>query len=376
MAENKYKAIKPYKNKDDKTLYMFKIYLGTDKKTGKRKETTRRGFTTKTAAKSAYTRLKAAALNGEINISSLKYEDVYLKWLVSYKDKVKASTFNKTKQIFKDHILPKLGHIKITAIEYEICEEAATSWFNKLKYHEKIKHYSACIFDHAIKLKLINSNPMKLVDTNRKNYAKKLQSHYSKIELIEFLEAAKEESLKKYAYLRILSYTGIRRAEGFALTWNKIDFDKKEIHIDAAVSYDENGKLIITTTKTEDQRILCIDQDTLDILNSWKKLQTEVYGDMDNDMLIFPNTNREISHPSIAWNWCDEIQKKYNLKEVSPHGLRRTHATLYHQAGVPHFEIKKRLGHSFKDITYDIYVVETDIGKIEAFNRFKAFIKY
>lgn len=93
VKEDKYKAIKEYKNKDGKRLWMFKIYLGTNKLTGKRVETTRRGFKTKTAAKDAYKRMKVQASDGLITTSTQKYEDIYNKWLKSYKIKVSDSTF-------------------------------------------------------------------------------------------------------------------------------------------------------------------------------------------------------------------------------------------------------------------------------------------
>ncbi|MGE7696683.1 tyrosine-type recombinase/integrase [Lysinibacillus sp. NPDC094177] len=373
--KDKFKAIKEYKNKDGKTLYMFKIYLGINKSTRKRIETTRRGFKTRTAAKSAYTQMKANAIDGGISTSTQKYEDVYKKWLSSYKVKVKASTYNKTTQIFRDHILPLLGHIKIKDISFNICENAATEWYGKIEYHEKIQHYSACVFDYAIKLGILQSNPMKLTDIIEKNHGKRL-SHYSREELIEFLEAAKKESLKKYAYLRVMSYTGIRRAEGFALSWCDVNFEKNEITVNNAVSYNENGQLIITDTKTSDLRILIIDDKTLNILKEWRKLQMDVYGEIDDDDLIFPNAQNSICHPSKAWDWCDEIQEKYNFKRLSPHGFRRTHATMYHNSGASHYEIKKRLGHSFKDVTYGIYVIETDEPKTHAFQRFIEYMKY
>lgn len=53
----KIKAIKSYKLVSGETRYKFKIYLGTTS-TGKRIETTRRGFKTITAATNEYLRLK------------------------------------------------------------------------------------------------------------------------------------------------------------------------------------------------------------------------------------------------------------------------------------------------------------------------------
>ncbi|MFJ7407588.1 MULTISPECIES: Arm DNA-binding domain-containing protein [unclassified Lysinibacillus] len=50
----KIKAIKPYKLAAGETRFKFKIYLETNPITGKRIETTRRGFKTITAATNEY----------------------------------------------------------------------------------------------------------------------------------------------------------------------------------------------------------------------------------------------------------------------------------------------------------------------------------
>ena len=50
--------IKKYKKKDGTTSYMFKKYLGIDPVTKKRKETTRRGFSTLKEAKIALAKLE------------------------------------------------------------------------------------------------------------------------------------------------------------------------------------------------------------------------------------------------------------------------------------------------------------------------------
>lgn len=47
---------------------------------------------------------------------------------------------------------------------------------------------------------------------------------------------------------------------------------------------------------------------------------------------------------------------------------------MYYISGATHYEIKKRLGHSFKDITSDVYIVETE--EIKAFENFIQYMNY
>lgn len=140
MARTKNKAIKKYTKKNGQTCYMFKIYQGMDPKTGKRRETTRRGFLTYREAEIEYDKLKMNGRN-QLFTNNLTYEEVYEIWLeTSYKKKEnKASTVDKTIQYFKNHILPEFGHLKIQNINYHICLEAAYNWYHNLKYNKKFK---------------------------------------------------------------------------------------------------------------------------------------------------------------------------------------------------------------------------------------------
>ena len=377
MSRKKNKAIKQYKLKNGETRYMFKIYLGMDPKTGERRETTRRSFLNYREAEIEYEKLKVNGRKGNF-INQITYKEVYEDWLTSeYKKRGnRASTVKKTEQYFKDHILPQLGHIKIQKIDYKICLEAAYVWYEALKYNEKLEQYAKQVFEHAINLEYIIRNPMQSVSTPVKRHIAKKVSYYTREELIEFLEAAKQGSLKKYAYLRLISYTGMRRAEGFALSWSAIDFRNKKINVSKAVTIDDDGNLILGSTKNGYPRELFIDDVTLAILTEWKTLQTDLLGKLNKDTLIFPNSKNNIAFPSKAFDWCNQIQEKNNLKYVSPHGLRRTHATLYYASKVTHYEIQKRLGHVLNDVTSQSYIVETDETKLEAFENFLKYMTY
>lgn len=217
---------------------------------------------------------------------------------------------------------------------------------------------------------------MESVETPIKKLNPKTRDYYNRQELIEFLESAKNESLKKYAYLRTVSFLGLRRAEGFSLIWSDVDFAKKMISINKAVTLDSEGKLILGPTKTGDERKLHVDEKTLEILKEWRTLQIDAFRTLDSEQLIFPNKFNEIAYPSKAYDWCSQIVEKYNLKYINPHGLRRTHATLYRISGADYYDIKKRLGHSFNDVTSKSYIMEAEELKYEAFMKFVTYMNY
>jgi integrase len=54
-------------------------------------------------------------------------------------------------------------------------------------------------------------------------------------------------------------------------------------------------------------------------------------------------------------DWLKYLIKKYDLKVISPHAFRHTHASLLLQSGVPVKEVSERLGHKDVKITLEIY---------------------
>jgi len=115
--------IKSYTKKDGKTYYMFKLYLGMDSETGKQIHVTRRGFLTKKEANLALAQLRVQVSKGEYKEPKTEtYEDIYNVWIQHYERTVEESTFVKTLGIFRNHILPAIGHYRIEKLNVPICQ--------------------------------------------------------------------------------------------------------------------------------------------------------------------------------------------------------------------------------------------------------------
>lgn len=226
--------IKEYKLKNGEKRYMFKLYVGTDELTGKEKHTTRRGFKTIKEAKLALSRIQLEISNGTFRKKVLDtYQDVYNEWVKEYETTVAESTFVKTTGIFKNHILPKFGEYRIEKIDAKICEKHVKEWKDKLKKFNAVKNYASLVLDYAVKEKLISKNVMKDVKVakpikdeinldNHEEEENKNIKFYTKDELKYFLECfEKESNFKAYVFFRLLAFSGMRKQEALALTWNE-----------------------------------------------------------------------------------------------------------------------------------------------------------
>lgn len=387
MKKNNSSPIKSYQNKDGKTLYMFRVFLGIDELTGKAKNTTRRGFKTKKEAELALARIKLQVSEGTYKQRSAEtYQEVYDLWVTQYEKTVEESTFVKTAGYFKNHILPAMGNYRIEKITIAICQKHYNEWAAKVQKARTIKSYAKKVLDFAIVHGFIQTNPFTHVETKiKKTFTESVEegseNFYTKDELITFLNKAKEHlNFKAYALLRLIAYTGMRKSEALALTWNDINFIENELTISKAIGRGKQTQLYLKTTKTGKSRTIKLDEITLSILKEWNKLQKQQYiqlgiNTLKKNQLMFSNTKNEYIQPVQVQKWMYSVQNKYTLKRVSPHGLRHTHCSLLFEAGASIKEVQDRLGHSDVKTTLDIYTHVTKKAKEGAIQKFVNYLE-
>jgi len=387
MTYKKSSPIKSYQDKSGKTMYMFRVYLGVDELTGKTKNTTRRGFRTKKEAELELNRIKVQVADGTYKQTRVEtYQELYDLWITQYEKTVEESTFVKTAGYFTNHILPAMGNYRIEKITISICQKHYNEWAAKVQKARTIKSYAKKVLDFAIVHGFIQTNPFTHVETKvKKAFTESVEegskNFYVKDELITFLEMAKEHlNFKAYALLRLIAFTGMRKSEALALTWNDVNFVESELTINKAIGRGKQTQLYLKTTKTGKSLTIKLDETTLSILKEWNKLQKQQYiqlgiNTMNKNQLMFSNTKNEYIQPVQIQKWMYSVQNKYKLKHVSPHGLRHTHCSLLFEAGASIKEVQDRLGHSDVKTTLDIYTHVTKKAKEGAIQKFVNYLE-
>lgn len=245
--------IKKYKKKDGTTAYMFVAYLGTDPITGKQKRTTRRGFKTEREAKIAEARLQTeVSQNGFLNNDITTFEEVYKLWLEQYENTVRESTYQRVLTLFDTAILEHFKDIPVKKITVPYCQKVINKWNKQYSDMKAIRIYESNVLNYAVNLKTIADNPFKYTKAPRKKETQQDASmkYYSSDELKQFLTFVEDDPLY-YAIFRTLAFTGFRRGELMALTWNDIDFTKQTISINKTCARGSNYKLVIQEPKTK-----------------------------------------------------------------------------------------------------------------------------
>ncbi|EGO6739171.1 MAG: site-specific integrase [Enterococcus faecalis] len=375
-------SIKKYTKKDGSTAYMFNAYLGVDPVTGKSRRTTRRGFRTQKEAKLALSRLELEVdSKGFVKQNYSTFKDVYELWYAQYVNTVKPITAGHTERMFRLHILPEFGNIKINKLTKLMCQKAVNKWSKEYSAFYLLKSITQKMLHYAVAQDIIDINPMQYVVMPKKdktNETKKKQ-FLELSELKDFLAEAKETlNFQDYLIFRVLAFTGIRKGELYALTWEDINISYKQLTVNKTLT--RIGKeYIISTPKTKaSNRTIGLDDTTVSELIIWKKHQKQEllkYGfkTKSNDkQLIFHRKNNTLHYPEHI-NFLLLSEMKTSL---SPHSFRHTHASLLFESGATIKDVQKRLGHTNVNTTMDIYTHVTKSSERKAIDKLSNYANF
>ena len=313
------------------------------------------------------------------------FQDVYLLWLEQYKGGVKENTLRQTKSAFRMYILPHLGDFRIEKINVARCQKAVNAWAERTKIFKLFKNYASSVFKYAISLDMCSDNPMAKVHVPVKKQSlgeednKKIE-FYSKNELLTFMDCLeKEGNQKRLTFFRVLAFTGARKSEILALTWEDVDFTNKKLNINKTLAIGEKG-IIVNTPKTKSsKRIISLDERTIEILKHWRKEQRKLYfalgfNTSGKAQAVFTNKDNRYIRPNTVSAWMQNIVDKYDLNYIKIHGFRHTHCSLLFDSGASIQEVKERLGHANIETTMNIYAHVTEEKADSTADRFAQYM--
>lgn len=156
-----------YETKTGKKRYKFSIYVGKDSSTGKSILIRKSSLKSIKEAREAYLKAELAIETGEykpIHEKWLKLSELIEMWYKVYQQTAKESTFATTKRVVNEHVVKELGNIYIDKLSVIQCQKAVDKWFRDAPgTYKKYIFYTNDAIEYAIKLEIIDKNPMKLL---------------------------------------------------------------------------------------------------------------------------------------------------------------------------------------------------------------------
>lgn len=297
------------------------------------------------------------------------FKEYINKWFDEYKSKhISINTRINYRSRIDTHIIPKLGSYKLNKITNAIIQDFYNDLIGegmKPSSVKKIMETINGVFKYAQKSKLIYSLP---TDIERQPMNKAKVEYWVQEEIDFYLNEIKD----KYLYTPILIeiFTGLRVGELCGLRWCDIDLDNKYLIVNNQVIYDRELKILVFSEilKTDtSHRKITLPQILIDHLKSIK-------GDAaETDFVVLSREGTMCNPRNLSMNFTKSIQKykksiddlkKENkiipknymqLKQISFHALRHTHATLLIFNGENIKVISERLGHKNISTTLDTY---------------------
>ena len=294
----------------------------------------------------------------------MRLEEVW-NWYKNYyaPNKLRDTTFYNIKNMVEIKILPELGHLKIGQIttnritmflnDVSIKKDKETGKPLKPKQYYKDSYVQAIysslfrIFNVAISNGWIKDNPCNNAIKPRKNRTAKKKP--LEIEQIKDILNKTNEYTTYNAIIQFQIYTGMRIGETLALTWDDIDFKKREININKTVNFIKTD-FIVGPPKTENSyRTLGMNNAIYHLLKLTKKEQNvrkrELKNLYEDHNLVFSQVTGNYIYRTEINNRLNTIKKGTDYEYITVHFLRHANATLLLNNGVDLKIVSAHLGH-------------------------------
>ncbi len=326
--------------KDDKTGKWETLFYYTDYKNERRKKH-KRGFNTKREALEFEREFLAQSqFSIEMNFKSL-----YSLYHSDMLSRIKKTTMETKEYIVNTKILPFFEKMKVKDIKAIHIRKWQTDLL-KMEYSKTylktIYNQLTAIFNYAIRFHNLDKNPCHIAGSIGKKDADEMQI-LSLQEFNKMIDCVTDKE-NKFFYI-ILFWTGMRKGELLALTYEDVDFENKTIMINKNFQIVKKERLITDPKTPRGRRVIAVNDI---VLNCIKDLWNTSYKPNKTDKIFY------LSKDSLK-RQLDTACKKAGVPRIRVHDLRHSHASYLLSNGVNIVILSRRLGHEKVQTTLNIY---------------------
>lgn len=360
-----------------------------------------------------------SVISGEyMDGETMTLHEYSIKWFKEYaKEQLSPGTYFYYQDMYNAYVKDEIGHYKLSGLKPLRIQEL----LNHLKNDDvrrdgksgglssstvkKIYAMLSKMYGCAVNWQIVNDNPCRKIQSPK---AEKRQdiSYFTPEQALIFLNAIDEGYTTKYkshtrtddtgkkynvpeytethyvplqfkVFFHIALYSGMRKGEILALTFDDVDFKKQSITINKSVAY-VNHELIIKETKTKtSNRDITVPHHVIELIKELKqekaKKQFELGTYWTNTKHLFTTNTGQLMNNTTPYQVFKKIIKRHNdkiitdetltntqkqtllLPEIPLHGLRHTSATLLIAKSIDPKTVSARLGHAQTSTTLNIY---------------------
>lgn len=311
--------------------------------------------------------LRQIDTNTYVDSGKMTLEEFLRRWLKDYcEPNLRQTTVDGYKIIIEKHLIPALGHIKLSKLRPINIQEYYTHALQYGRADGKGKELSPTTVLHhhsllrralatAVKWQLLARNICNAVDPPRaKRYKAKV---YDEAAVARLLEVS--EGTRLYIPILLTLATGLRRGEVLALHWHDFDPKAGTITVDESLVNTSEGPRF-DEVKTETSRaVLDLPESVVEELLAHKKRQEaeKIHAEefwQEYDLIICKEDGTRW-HPGGFSDSFRRLLHRHELPHIRFHDLRHTHASHLIRMGFHPKVVCERLRHSRIGTTMDIY---------------------
>lgn len=265
-----------------------------------------------------------------------------------YMPALPARVRRKTRQGYESklntHVIPRLGHIKLTQLEPYTLDRWRDDLLTKMSGRSALNVYRvlSIALNKAVRWRLISSNPLDAVDPPRA--AVRPVETLTADETVKYLKAFSGHALEALVAVQIA--TGIRPCETTGLKWSDINLQECTLQVRRGLHEHKSETWFEPPKSDRSHREISLPQWAVDVLKPLRALGPLAVGD---------GIEQHMRPTEVARRYRKHVAAK-KLRYLPMRDLRHTHATLMLEAGVDVVVVSRRLGHSTISITDQYYL--------------------
>lgn len=314
------------------------------------------------------------------------FTDFLDKWLKGIKGIIKPSTWESYDKTVSGKLKPYFESKRYKFKDMK--PEVFTKYFVYLAQHGKsngkgglgyktvknIRGVLSSAYEYAVENNYVKENPVSR--SRMPSFPHSIKSdvpEYSAEQVRKLLLFAKENDSHIYIFLLLALYTGLRKGELLALTWDDVDYGKKLLRVNKSRTGSRKAITAqITTPKTESSnRKIPLNDTVLEALKAEKKRQdehAEILGngyDKSHSFIVRTVLGKPYVNLSAINRVVNRLTENAGLPHCTIHGFRHSVASILDDNGVPIQDISVLLGHESVQTTERIYINWRKTAKAE-----------
>ena len=257
----------------------------------------------------------------------------------------------------------EIGNLDINEVERSVLAECRDKLLTQPNKNGKIRSSNTClkyivslstVLEYAVKeWAWLTVNPMRSIKKPRIGKGRIRFFNIDEIQKIQNLCSASENPYLETIFIVAL-HTGMRKGEILTLTWENIDFKRKEIQLQ--------------TSKNGEPRDIPMSEAVFQALS---KLSSSKLANISG--LLFPSPNNSKKPIDIRSAW-ERVLQKAGIQDGTFHSIRHTTCTMLAQIGLSPILTARFVGHRDSKMT-DRYTHSIKSHIIEAVGKMEVLIK-